>query len=501
MERHFIQGDFSMTNYIIMATSVVTADNGLLMADPYDTVIVAQGVTFGTSADARAGIASYANFQSVAVAGMVVGYVGVLLGQGGRLLHVQTGGSVTGTNDAVRITSDSGYVTNSGTIAGESAIHSLAETGTLSVTNSGTLQALNGCVVAEAALDLHNSGSLIAVSVAVVGNGESQITNTGLIDGAIFLSDFDDQLINTGMITQQILMGDGQDLVDSTGGRILGQVTLGTGNDTFIGGGFADIVTGRDGQDDIATGGGDDRILAQERDGNDDIDGGAGQDTYDARGVSLAVHASLITGRIRIGGNTDDVTGLERVWGGAARDVLSGDDLANGLAGGAGNDTLVGLRGADRLSGGLGADLLQGGDGNDRLLGGDNVDNLQGGAGDDVFFGGYDVDVYTGDAGADRFVWTDFEEFIAGTGGLERITDFTQGQDRIDLSAIDARFSITGDQGFVFKGTAALTDFGQLNYRTTANATFIAISMNSVDAFEVIRLDGVHALTAADFVL
>ena len=78
------------------------------------------------------------------------------------------------------------------------------------------------------------------------------------------------------------------------------------------------------------------------------------------------------------------------------------------LKGKIGNDTLIGGSGNDLLKGQGGSDVLFGGDGNDRL---------DGGQGDDTYEGG---------AGADRFIFKRQH-------GTDRITDFTQGEDVIDL--------------------------------------------------------------------
>lgn len=63
----------------------------------------------------------------------------------------------------------------------------------------------------------------------------------------------------------------------------------------------------------------------------------------------------------------------------------------------------------------------------DRILGGASADTLQGGAGADWLHDGAGQDVLTGGAGADVFVF-------ARDGALDRITDFEDGVDRIDLS-------------------------------------------------------------------
>lgn len=67
--------------------------------------------------------------------------------------------------------------------------------------------------------------------------------------------------------------------------------------------------------------------------------------------------------------------------------------------------------------GGGGNDDLEGGSGNDTLLGGTGRDILEGGSGNDILTGGAGVD---------------FFEFERGD-GRDRITDFQNGLDRIDL--------------------------------------------------------------------
>ena len=76
--------------------------------------------------------------------------------------------------------------------------------------------------------------------------------------------------------------------------------------------------------------------------------------------------------------------------------------------GGAGQDFLAGNGGADLLRGGGGRDDLEGGGGRDTLNGGRSADELTGGGGRDVF------------------------QFRTGD-GFDRITDFQQDRDRIEI--------------------------------------------------------------------
>ena len=82
----------------------------------------------------------------------------------------------------------------------------------------------------------------------------------------------------------------------------------------------------------------------------------------------------------------------------------------------------------DSVNGGDGFDDLKGGIGDDALDGGKDDDSLDGGDGNDLLQGGFGDDVMTGGAGADVF------HIIPGN-GADTITDFTAGEDLIDLSA------------------------------------------------------------------
>ncbi|WP_201838981.1 CAP domain-containing protein [Microvirga zambiensis] len=103
--------------------------------------------------------------------------------------------------------------------------------------------------------------------------------------------------------------------------------------------------------------------------------------------------------------------------GTAAGETLNGTSGANVINGFGGNDKLYGKAGNDRLHGGAGNDKLYGDSGNDRLYGDAGRDTLVGGTGNDTLTGG---------TGADRFVFS-------GKWGKDKITDFQNGSDRIDL--------------------------------------------------------------------
>ena len=156
-----------------------------------------------------------------------------------------------------------------------------------------------------------------------------------------------------------------------------------------------------------------DDVLEADDDG-DRLDGGAGDDI-----LTGGAGADILLGR----------EGDDRLHGGAGNDVLeagAGDDW---LHGGEGADDVWGGAGDDILHGGAGDDALEGHGGDDRLHGGAGDDELYGGEGADVLDGGADNDTLSGEAGNDTFV------FAAGHGN-DTITDFTDGGDLIDLTAI-----------------------------------------------------------------
>lgn len=212
------------------------------------------------------------------------------------------------------------------------------------------------------------------------------------------------------------------------------------GNDILYGGADADSLRGDGGNDTLFGDDGNDTVLGG--DGDDSVSGSAGSDkVYGERGADVlngdGGHDTLY------GWNENDI-----LYGGTENDALYGGFGADQLFGGIGNDTLwgdtdndhvQGDAGRDRLFGGSFNDTLDGGDdndslwgdvGNDTLLGGSGVDQLFGGIGNDSLNGGAGHDLLTGGSLRDIFVF-------AGNAGRDRVMDFEQGRDRVDLSAYD----------------------------------------------------------------
>ncbi|MHC5738897.1 calcium-binding protein [Nostoc sp.] len=109
----------------------------------------------------------------------------------------------------------------------------------------------------------------------------------------------------------------------------------------------------------------------------------------------------------------------------ASNQLFTGTSSSETIDKGAGDDT---------LNGGGGNDILLGGQGNDSLNGGAGNDILYGGLGNDFLNGGADNDTLIGGAGSDRFTFNSGQAFTSAGVGLDTISDFVQGTDKIALS-------------------------------------------------------------------
>ena len=273
-----------------------------------------------------------------------------------------------------------------------------------------------------------------------------------------------DDRLKGGAGRDRLIGGGGDDVVGGGGGEWDDQLAGGPGRDRLDGGGGDDVIEGGAG-DDLLVGGF----------GNNSLVGGPGIDTasYARVGVSLAVTLRFGPGETAtasdgIGGLFDRLFEIENVTGGSRFDTLIGDDRAN------------------RLNGGPGTDTLDGGGGDDVLIGGLGIDSLRGGAGADRFLYRRDIDVSLGVAG-----------------DTIRDVDPDQGH-RIDLARLDPVGSTAADDAFRFIGSRPLMGPGELRFEQRLGQTVVEMTIedaNGIGTALVLRLDGVIALTAADFLL
>lgn len=274
----------------------------------------------------------------------------------------------------------------------------------------------------------------------------------------------------------------------------------GGGNDKLFGGNGNDTLHGGAGHDLLSGDGGNDHLYLDS--GNDILNGGAGWDWVRATGSkAVTLRLSQEVEQQRTGYGLDRLISIENAAGAAGNDRLYGTDGANRLQGRGGDDRLFGLDGRDRLQGGRGNDHLDGGSGND---------SLNGSAGDDRLVGGAGRDLMTGGQGADRFVFRQVDDSGKTSARADRIRDFEQGVDVIDLRRIDASDVLEGNNKFRFVGETGIgtLDAGEIALRqvdragTKADYTLILLDTDADRRPEaVIRLDGLHDLTANDFLL
>lgn len=359
-------------------------------------------------------------------------------------------------------------LTNTGVINANSLGVRVSTTGVVRLANSGTITGIEG-----------NALDMLGVS------GGVSITNTGTLIGIIFL-------------------GSGNDLFDGSNGVQSGFIDLHGGNDTFLGGAGAEFVSGSSDEDFLSTGGGNDTILGNFDRANDTMDGGDGVDLADYFATNGALQVDLDAGTASGGSiGFDTLISIENVRTGIGNDTVAGSDDDNFIRTTDGNDLLLGQAGRDRLVGGKDNDTIHGGEGNDRLFGGTENDRLFGGTGNDLLVGGAGLDAMTGDAGNDKFAFLDITDSGTTAGTRDRITDFQQNSDKIDLSAIDADLGTAEDDLFVFIGTSVFSGTaGEVRYRNTASLTLVGVDQDGDGAADLeIRLDGVITLLQGDFIL
>ena len=292
-------------------------------------------------------------------------------------------------------------------------------------------------------------------------------------------------------------VGEGHDLVrasvDWTLANSFEDLTLdtgairGTGNslaNRIIGNAAANILSGDGGNDTLDGGAGADRMA-----------GGKGNDTYyvDNVGDTVSENANEGTDIVvatvdwTLSGNVENLTltgAALRGTGNSSDNELVANDLGN---------FLYGLKGDDLLEGGAGRDWLDGGEGEDRL---------DGGAGDDILIGGGGRDWLTGGAGRDTFRLTSRND--AKMSAMDRILDFTHGQDVIDLSAVDANTKTSGNQAMSFIGSADFSrKAGQLRYEQGDGYTLVEVDVNGDGKGDIgLRLEGyTYKMDASDFIL
>ncbi|MCZ8365414.1 MAG: M10 family metallopeptidase C-terminal domain-containing protein [Microcystis sp. LE19-251.1A] len=256
---------------------------------------------------------------------------------------------------------------------------------------------------------------------------------------------------------------------------------IGTNNINGTGNAGDNKITGNSGNNILAGGNGDDtyHFNASTPLGSDTIQETttSGIDTIDFTGTNTAVRVNLgvttnqtaVTNNLRLTFSANNT--IENIIGDSGNDRLTGNSLNNTLTGGGGNDQLTGQNGNDSLIGGFGDDLLTGGNGSDNFI--FNSSNL----------------------------------------GIDAISDFTPGSDKIVLSKAiftalqssigngfsqPAEFASVADDDLVATSSAFIvysTSSGSIYYNQNGSAAGLG------SGSEFANLLTVPTLMAADFTL
>lgn len=280
----------------------------------------------------------------------------------------------------------------------------------------------------------------------------------------------------------------------NAGLKVIGNATAniiggGTGNDTIDGGAGNDTVNAGTGLDTVHGGSGNDLIngdagndLIYGDAGNDTINGGADADTIYGDAGNDVVHGDAGNDSIYGGSGNDELygdAGTDTIYGGSGNDTIYGGADADVLHGEAGNDQIEGGLGNDTIYGGAGNDSILGDDGADTIYGDAGNDIINGGLGDDLVYGGMGNDLLTGDAGNDVFV---FE----ARGGRDTITDFTTGEDTLNIADV-----LIG-----FTGGSDIHDFARFLDNGDGDAQLQISARGTGTGWQTIAvLDGISAAT------
>jgi Ca2+-binding RTX toxin-like protein len=400
----------------------------------------------------------------------------VLNNGGGNRVHIQSTGSIFAESSAIEsagggldLTNEGSLFSSNTTIFAEDGNNAIANLGTITSSSSAGIVAFGGNNT------IGNGGAISARGTGIVASGgSSEVTNTGTITSSghgIFADSGNNTIGNGGTITAAV---DGI-FANGSGNLIVNSGAV-VSSSTSAFDGAVEIFSQAGGSNRLVNSG---ELSSQ----LNAVLGGDGNETVVNRGA--------INGDVDLGAGSDFFRNAGQLWGNV--DLGAGNDLFKGW-GGTVDGTIHGRGRNDTLNGGAADDAIFGDNGNDVLRGADGDDTLTGGAGRDIMAGG---------AGADSFDFNKTNESAVGT-QRDRIGDFSQGEDVIDVAGIDAKSGVGGNQAFTFIANAAFSgSAGELRATATASGNTIIAGDTDGDAsadFQIL-VQGVTGLTAGDFLL
>jgi Ca2+-binding RTX toxin-like protein len=439
--------------YIVNSVTDSFADGGTTVGN-IDTI--RSSVSFDLSNTVVAGLSAIENLTLTGTGG--------IKGTGNALSNVITGNSganildagdsaVTGGDDTL----DGGkgndtYIVNRATVSViESFENSTADKGGVDTVKSSlatyTLPTNVDNLVLTGEEDINGTGNDIANKITgndganiLDGGGDAANTKGDTLAGGLGNDTYIVDNVKDSVI-EGTASGSGTDLIQSSVTYTLptkGVENLeltGTADINATGNDLTNTITGNAGNNILKGGKGDDALI-----------GGGGDDTYYLDSTtSVSGNAKKLDDVTETaGGGTDLVissfsytlsANVENLRLVSTALIGAGNGENNDILGNSAKNTLTGLLGDDTIDGGSGDDTIYGDDtlgtatggGADLLTGGAGKDSLIGGTGDDTLFGGAGVDTLTGGGGADVFKYT------ATNDGTDLITDFTPGNDRIQV--------------------------------------------------------------------
>jgi Ca2+-binding RTX toxin-like protein len=311
-------------------------------------------------------------------------------------------------------------------------------------TGTDTLIITAGTSAKSVAIDLNNSASQVLNRSGTTISGFERFDLSSFLGTTSFLGTADNNWIKSGAGNDDLGGGDGNDYLN--GGKGADLLGGGKGDDTYIVDNSGDIIA---------------EFL------------NSGTDTVESS-LTWTLKANLenltLTGSANLNGTGNSLNNT--LTGNTGNNVLDGGAGTDRLVGGLGNDTYLvdsnrdvvvekagegkdtvqstathsltdnvenlALLGTTNINGtGNGFDnLITGNSGNNLLKGLDGYDTLIGGAGNDTFIGGAGNDTLTGGAGNDQFLFGSGAKFTPTHFGVDTVTDFVKGTDKISLSKV-----------------------------------------------------------------
>ncbi|MDX2307720.1 MAG: right-handed parallel beta-helix repeat-containing protein [Hyphomicrobium sp.] len=295
-----------------------------------------------------------------------------------------------------------------------------------------------------------------------INGTDSYVLNLGTGADDMLVGSATKDLIVGGDGADQISGQDGDDLVEAGLGH--DNALGGKGNDKLFGDAGDDVLNGNSGNDFVAGDAGNDRLIGHA--GDDRLEGGVGNDSIDGGSGNDSIAADLGNDTVN-GGSGFDTLDF------SLADASVSVDLVAKTARGAGTDSVSSI---EAVTGSRYADSL---------MGDKNANIFDGGAGDDVIRGFGASDTLVGGEGADRFVWGAAKDVIdSGVYlGMDRITDFRNGLDVLDVKAL------IGKQSWTQISDVVAT-------RDTAEGTIVSVKIAG-QFQDVVQLDGLHGVDPA----